>query len=129
MSRSCSWVARPESKPRRRPRFLAGFAFAWGAGGRPGPTATARAAARGFARAGEVVFFRRMCLGMSIIPDDPVIPDRGRKVHVRAHNCLTPPERADQMPSSHRNAVAGTQYNGSVAQLDPGGKGVHAVTR
>src|SRR6059058_6619329 len=129
MSRSCSWVARPESKPRRRPRFLAGFAFAWGAGGRPGPTAaaTARAAARGFARAGEVVFFRRMCLGMSIIPDHPVIPDRGRKVHVRAQNRLTPPERADKMPCSRRNALGGAQYNGGVAQLGERVNGIHEV--
>src|SRR3989442_6710038 len=125
MSRSCSWVARPESRPRRRPRFLAGFAFAGGAGGRPGPTAAATA--RAFARAGEMVFFRRMCLGMSIVRDQPLIPDRGRKVHVRAQNRLTPLERADKMPCSRWNALGGAQYNGGVAQLGERVNGIHEV--
>src|SRR5436190_19977508 len=121
MLRSCSWVARPESRPRRRPRFLAGAAFAGGA------AATARAAARGFARAGEVVFFRRMCLGMSIVPDHRVIPDTGRKVRVRAQKRLTPLQRSDKMPCSRRNAFCGAQYNGGVAQLGERVNGIHEV--
>src|SRR5438874_5335506 len=68
-----------------------------------------------------------MCLGMSILPDHPVIPDRGRKVHVRAQNRLTPPERADKMPCSRRNALGGAQYNGGVAQLGERVNGIHEV--
>src|SRR6266571_4573055 len=126
MSRSCSWDPRPASRPRRRPRFLAGFAFAWAAGGRAGATGAA-ATARGFARAGEVVFFRRMCLGISIVPDHPVIPDTGPKVRVRAQKRLTPLERPDKMPCSRRTAFCGAQYNGGVAQLGERVNGIHEV--
>src|SRR6267143_7091775 len=126
MSRSCSWLPRPVSRPRRRPRFLTGFAFAWGADA-TGAAATGRAAARGFARAGEVVFFRRMCLGISIFPDQPVIPDTGQKVRVRAQKRLTPLQRPDKMPCSRRKAFCGAQYNGGVAQLGERVNGIHEV--
>src|SRR6266576_2067432 len=126
ISRSCSWDPRPASRPRRRPRFLAGFAFAWAAGGRAGATGAA-ATARGFARAGEAVFFRRMCLGIFMVPDHPVIPDTGRKVRVRAQKRLTLLQRPDKMPCSRRNAFCGAQYNGGVAQLGERVNGIHEV--
>src|SRR5881296_1363524 len=125
MSRSCSWVARPERRPRRRPRFLAGFAL--GSAAATAVVGPGRAAARGFARAGEVVFFRRMCLGISIVPDHPVIPDTGRKVRVWAQKRLTLLERPDKMPCSRRNAFCGAQYNGGVAQLGERVNGIHEV--
>src|SRR6266513_1235232 len=86
-----------------------------------------RSGAWGFARAGEVVFFRRMCLGMSIVPDHRVIPDTGRKVRVRAQKRLTPLQRSDKMPCSRRNAFCGAQYNGGVAQLGERVNGIHEV--
>ena len=84
MSRSCSWVPRPVSRPRRRPRFLAtlGFASAAAALGAAALGATALASgaldAGAFLAAGGL----RVCerdLGMTLYLSFPgsLIPRTG----------------------------------------------------
>src|SRR6266566_1683254 len=100
MSRSCSWLASPESRPRRRPRLRPG-----GGGG----------------------LLPSNVLGHGYVSDRPFIPATGRKVQVRAQFRLTLTQRPDKMPCSRRDAFAGAQYKGGVAQLGERVNGIHEV--
>ncbi len=66
-------------------------------------------------------------LGHGYVSDRPFIPATGRKVQVRAQFRLTLTQRPDKMPCSRRDAFAGAQYKGGVAQLGERVNGIHEV--